>query len=699
MKKLCLTLIVILTTSCDSNRNKLSLAPIFTDKMILQQSQSNPIWGTAVPNSEITLTSSWGEKVVTMTKDSGKWILELPTPAYDKDIHKDGLSFVVSDGKTTIKKSDILIGEVWLASGQSNMEWRMNECDGCVVNQNEDIENSTNDLIRMFSVPQDLSGQRITSINWLSANPDNTGRFSAVAYYFAKKLHEHLDIPIGIVNSSWGGTRIEAWISPQKLSVLDQTKNIINDEYTLAGFKNFYDQQNSSIANYFSHQYGYKTYPLPITRRNELWSEFEERWELLDLDDSEFKEINFDDSSWDYWKPTLNNFGGLKSGGRFEAVFDQADLLLSNGIIWYRTYVEISDLSKDYYLSVEKGIDDGDQTYFNGRLVGNTYGWSLERKYFIPKELLKKGKNLIAFRVTDPGGDGGFNSHPKLYNNDHSIELPFENFKFKHHAFIPGGTNILVHGYSKSQLDKLDQKERDEVLSITPVDSQNQFSAMYENMLLPIIPYGLRGYIWYQGESNVSNYNDYRDLLKGMIEDWRSAWTAELPFYYAQIAPFNYEESQISQGVRDAQRKVLEKVTKTGMAVLLDIGEKNDIHPENKKDVGERLSLHALKNEYNLNITANGPLYKSHVRKGSQIEISFDYIANGLVSDGTLSGFEVAGDDGIFYSALAKIENNKIVVSSNKVINPVHVRYGWKNWFVGTLFNSEGLPASSFSSI
>ncbi|MCH1385976.1 MAG: sialate O-acetylesterase, partial [Flavobacteriaceae bacterium] len=175
--------------------------------------------------------------------------------------------------------------------------------------------------------------------------------------------------------------------------------------------------------------------------------------------------------------------------------------------------------------------------------------------------------------------------------------------------------------------------------------------------------------------------------------------SVDLPFYFAQIAPYIYDKNQSSQGLRDAQRKTLERVKNTGMAVLLDIGEENDIHPENKKDVGERLALHALKNQYNFNLVANGPLYKNHVRKGSRIEVYFDHVANGLVSNGRLTGFEVAGEDGTFVPAFAQIAKNKIVVSSNKITKPVHVRYGWKNWFAGTLFNSEGLPASSFSSL
>ena len=237
-------------------------------------------------------------------------------------------------------------------------------------------------------------------------------------------------------------------------------------------------------------------------------------------------------------------------------------------------------------------------------------------------------------------------------------------------------------------------------MSVPQLLDRNGFSAMYESMLSPVIPFGIKGVIWYQGESNVSNYDEYTNLFSAMIEDWRSAWSSDdLPFYFAQIAPFIYEKSAISQGLRDAQRKTLYKTKNTGMAVLLDIGEEKDIHPENKKDVGERLALHALKNQYNFNLVANGPLYKNHVSKGSEIEVSFDDIANGLVSNGKLRGFEIAAKDSIFYPALAEIVNNKIIVSSNQVMNPIHVRYGWKNWFVGTLFNSEGLPASSFSSL
>ena len=200
-------------------------------------------------------------------------------------------------------------------------------------------------------------------------------------------------------------------------------------------------------------------------------------------------------------------------------------------------------------------------------------------------------------------------------------------------------------------------------------------------------------------ESNVSNHHEYSNLFSGMIDDWRSAWGSDLPFYFAQIAPFEYDKELNSESLRESQRKVLGKAKKTGMAVLLDIGEKDDIHPENKKDVGERLSLHALKNQYNFEVEASGPLYKTHNINRSQIEVEFEHSSNGLYSDGKLTGFEVAGDDGVFYPAKASILINKIIVFSKEVSKPINVRYGWQNWFIGNLFNSEGLPASSFSSL
>ena len=689
----------LLICACNSPKSELSIATIFSDQMVLQQQQSNPIWGNATPDSKITLSTSWGANISTQTDALGQWKLQLPTPSYNTKEPFRSYTLEVTDGDSKIEIVDVLIGEVWLASGQSNMEWRMNQCEGCVINQVQEIKNSTNPHIRMFSVPADLSGASLKYTTWLSASPENTGDFSAVAYYFAKSLYDELKVPIGIVNSSWGGTRIESWMSPKKLNQLDETKDLIAQDYSFSGYQELIKKRNDSIIKNLKIKYGFNSFDIPKTPvREELADEVLKLWKDLDLDDASFKNPEFDDSSWDNWTPGLHTYGGLKSDGRFESAYNESDPLLSDGVIWFRTVVEIDDITKDYILHIEKGIDDGDQTYFNGKLIGNTLGWNLERKYTIPKDLLKKGRNILAFRITDTGGGGGFNSLVSIYNEQNEIVLPFDKFKFKHHGFILSGTNFLVHHYSNEELINLPEELRKDITSNTSVTMQNQFSAMYEGMLSPVIPYGIKGFLWYQGESNVQNNHEYANLLSGMIEDWRSVWGSNLPFYYAQIAPYIYDENHNSQALREAQRKTLQKAEKTGMAVLLDIGEKLDIHPENKKDVGERLSYHALKNEYRMDIVADGPLYREHISRNNYIEVVFDHSDNGLVAKGDLNGFEVAGADGVFYPAQATIVKNKVRVFSNQVSKPIHVRYGWKNWFTGTLFNAEGLAASSFSS-
>ena len=697
---LCFLFVVILIGGCNAPKIELSVAQVFSNHMVLQQDQLNAIWGTSTPNIKITLTSSWGEKILTQSDALGNWMLYLPTPPYDKSPHSDGYTIDVTDGISEIEISDVLIGEVWLASGQSNMEWRMNQCEGCIINQTEEIKNSSNPFIRMFSVPADLTNESMRHTKWLSASQNNTGDFSATAYYFAKKLYDELKVPIGIVNSSWGGTRIESWISANKLNRLDETKGLIPEDYTFLGYQDDIKKQNESLIGDLNKKYGFSSFNVPsIPAKVELADQVLQIWEHLDLNDTSFKDPEFDDVSWGYWTPGLHDYGGLKSKGRFESVFKETDPLLSDAVIWFRAEIELNDLSKDYILHVEKGIDDGDQTYFNGKLIGNTLGWNLERKYTIPKSLLRKGRNTIAFRITDTGGGGGFNSPVRIYSDQESMVLPFEKFKFKHHGFIINGMNFVIHNYSYDELVELPEEVRKDISLKTSTNMQNQFSAMYECMLSPIMPYGVRGFIWYQGESNVQNFTDYTNLLSGLIDDWRSAWGSKLPFYFAQIAPYVYDDGQKSQGLREAQRKVLDQVDRTGMAVLVDIGEKLDIHPENKKDVGERLSLHALKNEYGRDIVTSGPLYRGHISRENHIEVFFDYAEDGLISKGDLRGFEVAGSDGVFYQANATISKNSITVCSNEVSEPLHVRYGWENWFEGTLFNSYGLPASSFSSL
>ena len=705
-------ILLIITISCnsiDENTPELSLPPVLSGNMILQQEQEVSFWGDSSSNALIKVSGSWGESSSTTADDSGKWILKIKTPSAGGP-YSISVSAQINKGESshtsktkTIKIDDILIGEVWLSSGQSNMEWRMNQCKDCIDDQEQEIANVNNNQIRMFSVPTDLSGEVIKNQKWLLANPENAKGFSSVAYFFARKLHKELKVPIGIVNSSWGGTRVEAWTSNNKLTKLESTKNKVPEIQDFELFENKLKILNDSINKLNEEKFGFKTYEIPKWTEDEhLWKRFIKDWENLDLEDKEYKSIDYDDSKWELWMPKYTDFGGgadYKSEGRFESVFNESNTLLSDGILWFRSKVNINDINQDHFLIINMGIDDSDQTYFNGELIGNTFSWNRERKYKISKNLLKKGGNVLAIRITDLRGGGGFNSPVVIKNNSSSDTLSFENFRFKHHAFITNSSSIVLHRLSHEELMNKTEKIKNEMAVGYLIDDPNGYSVLFEKMLKPIIPYTIKGALWYQGESNVGNYNEYQELFSGMIEDWRETWGYDFPFYYAQIAPFIYSPTENSQGLRDAQRKTLESTSNTGMAILMDIGEKDDIHPHNKQDVGKRLALLALDNDYNFDIVSSGPLYKSSINYKKYIEVDFENKGSGLYSKGELKDFEIAGNNKVFYNANVKIVGDKVRVSSKKVKNPKHVRYGWKNWTVGSLFNKEGLPASSFNSI
>ena len=688
-----------LIVSCQSTSKQkakavpLTLGSIFTDHMVLQQQEEVAFWGHYTAGEKVSVTGSWGKSIATTPNEKGDWELTIPTP-------KAGGPYqvTVTTKERTIVFKDVMIGEVWLSSGQSNMEWKLKQCEGCVLNQEEEIANANYNDIRMFTVPMDLTGEKIKEAKWLVTTPENTGNsnphygatgFSATAYFFARRLHKDLGVPIGIVNTAWGGTRVEAWTSAKKLNTLLPTKHL-----NLPTAYDFYSDQeklkvyNDSIAQLNESLFGFKTVEIPE------WSENMEGWSDLELNDAAYAKTNYDDTSWERWEQKIP--GVFK--GKLEAYFPDNDKLLSDGVIWFRTKINVEDISSDYQLHFKDGIDDGDQTYFNGQLVGNTFGWNTPRKYTIPKELLKKGENVIALRIIDLGGLGGWNGSIILKNATNSQTIPFDTFKFKHQAFVLSN-RFLIHNREIQTLKEQTAYLRKEIKEGVTLNNPNAYGILFARMLKPVMPYTVKGAIWYQGESNVGNYRDYNTLFNGMIQDWRAHWGKEFPFYFAQIAPFQYSPASNAPGLRDAQRKTLKTTPKTGMAILMDIGEKEDIHPKNKQDVGERLALLALAKDYGYDLVSSGPLYKSHEVFPTYIEVDFDEKGTGLMHKTILEDFEIAGEDGVFHPAQARIVNNKVRVSAQKVSNPKEVRYAWKNWTSGTLFNKEGLPASSFSSV
>ena len=333
-----------------------------------------------------------------------------------------------------------------------------------------------------------------------------------------------------------------------------------------------------------------------------------------------------------------------------------------------------------------------DATYVNGEKVGGLAGtgyWNVPRTMKIPQSLLKKGKNTIAIRVIDTGGGGSVDGPLVLSNQDQSISLEGE-WKSRQIAEIYLG-KFYIYDLQTSIVN------RPNFLQLSP----NLPSVLFNAMIHPLVPFTIKGAIWYQGESNVGRDEQYKRLFPAMIKDWRKQWEEEFPFYFVQIAPFIYNPDpalQISQKLRDAQRLTL-KTPKTGMVVTLDIGNPVNIHPANKKDVGYRLAGLALANDYGKKIVASGPLFKDIKKAEGKLLVEFDFVASGLMCpDKVLTGFEIAGADKVYVKAQARIKDNMVEVSHPKISVPEHVRYAWRDDSPATLFNVEGLPASSFSS-
>ena len=652
---------MLYTFSCEPiPKNILKISGLFSDHMVLQQQQEVNFWGEYTAGQELTISGSWGTKSSTRADANGVWKTKMTTPEAGGPYI---LKIVTSDSTIVIK--DVLIGEVWLASGQSNMEmpvkgWPPNDV---IRNSTTEIEQANYPTIRMLTVKKNLSGNPLSFINgqWITTSPETVGDFSATAYFFARKLQQELKVPIGIIHSSWGGTAAEAWTSKgflEKLGDFDETINTFNNPE----FKN----STENTENWFKQL---SSQDIPVT---------EEEWQKIAFSDLAATEPNFDDSNW--------------TSMELPGTYDQLDSGEFDGAIWLRKEFDIKDASADYILKI-MAIDDMDATYINGQKVGGLAGdgyHDVAREIPIPKPLLVEGRNTIAIRAIDIGGGGSVTGPMTISNNKGAIISIEGSWKTRLVAEI---FNEKFYAYNLK--DSI--SERPSIFEFHP----NLPTVLFNAMINPLVPYTIKGAIWYQGESNVGRDEQYKRLFPTMITDWRDKWGYDFPFYFVQIAPFKYNpnpDEQVSQKLRDAQRYSL-RTPKTGMVVTLDIGNPTNIHPANKQDVGKRLAFLTLANDYMKDIVSSGPLYKRIEKSSSKLIIEFDHIGGGLVAAETgLSGFEIAGLDKTYVPAIAKIIGNKVVVSSPLVASPKNVRYAWRDTSSASLFNLEGLPASSFTS-
>lgn len=672
-----LFLILVTNYSCSDKEivKEFKVATVFSNRMVLQQNGSVSLWGSGEPNESIKVQTSWGELIKSEIDKNGTWKVLLKTPKSRGLTHK----ISVTSGDNKVEIEDVLLGEVWLASGQSNMEWPMA---AKIDNQTEEILNANYPKIRFFNVFRNLNNRNLEGSKWEKLNPDNAKNLSAVSYYFARKIRKDLNVPVGIIISAWGGTRVEAWTSLKKLAEMAPTSNEAKEINDLGDdYEKSVQLKNREIIKSNERYLDIKSIPIP----NNI-----SEWESLVLNDEDYFTTDFDDSQWDsiYWpNESTKNL-------KFEDIF-MPKSFAEDGVVWFRKNFDVKNPSETFYLTVENGIDDYDYTYINGKHIGTTLACCMGRKYEIPAGVIKEKNNLLAMRIIDVIGEGGFKSNLYLESESERIQLDKGNWRFKHHAFFLD-TSFQPHSYNFIDLTQKDSIIKNNLKRGIGNKNPNRYGILYQTMIKPLIPYKIKGVLWYQGESNVPNFQDYKTLFSGMILDWRENWGTSFPFYFAQIAPYQYDPESQSQSLREAQRKTLD-LEKTGMVITLDIGEEKDIHPSNKKDVGERFARLALVETYGIKgITPTGPLYKNKTLYPKYIDLSFEYVGNGLVGKENLQGFEIAGMDGEFYKAKASIIGDKVRVMSQKVKNPQRVRYGWKNYFKATLYNKDGLPASSF---
>ncbi|HKK77896.1 MAG TPA: sialate O-acetylesterase [Saprospiraceae bacterium] len=647
--------ILILITACkkDSATADIALHPLFTDGMVLQQSSEVTLWGTANTGRDITVESSWEATAQTTSDEEGNWSAVISTP-------EAGGSYQINviSGQDTQSIMDVLIGEVWLASGQSNMEMPLSGWPprDTILKSAREIAQADYSEIRMFTVARNYTTTPIDSVSgeWQRATSENVADFSATAYFFAERLHNSLNVPVGIIHSSWGGTVAEAWTSAEKLGTLgdfDETLATLHDP---------------SIQEAVDAWFGSLTsIPIPTT---------EEDWQSIDLQDEAFLKGNVSDDI--YESVTLPGAIDQFKSGNYD------------GVVWLKKTFTIEDADQDLSLQIG-AIDDMDATYINGEKVGGFEVpgfYNAERSFEVPNGILREGENTIAIRVIDTGG-GGSVSGPIVLSSPGGATLNLEGeWQLRTIAEIKDGRFYLYP-------PETDFDQRPNLRQF----NQNTPTALYNAMIHPLVPYQLAGAIWYQGESNVSRAEQYQELFPAMITDWRERWGEDFPFYFVQIAPYNYG-NDLSPNLRDAQRLSLE-TPNTGMVVTLDIGNPENIHPANKQDVGRRLAGLALKNDYGQDLVASGPLFRGVSFQGAMASITFDHTGSGLIAkDGLLTGFELAGEDKVFVSAVAKIVDDKVEVFSPGLSTPAYVRYAYTDVSTASLYNQEGLPASSFSS-
>ncbi len=621
------------------------VAPFFQSHMVIQRDTKAPVWGWDKPGAKVTVTLD-GKVVATVTADKdGAWLAKVgPVVA-------GGPHTLVVTGTTTVTLDDVLFGDVWICSGQSNMEMGI----GIAQNAKDEIAAADYPQIRLLMVQNATAAepQHLFSGAWAVCSPDTVaangwGGFSAAGYFFGREVYKAEKVPIGLIDSDWGGTVAQAWTSGGALK-------------TMPDFKPAVEQMEALVAATKKGNYDYDRELTAWYTRNDPGTA------------AKFNDAATATADWKTMALPQN--------------WEKAGLPDYDGIVWFRKEVTLPDdwAGKDITLSLGP-IDDIDTTYLNGEKVGGMNGWNQPRVYTVPGKLVKAGKNLIAVRVLDTGGGGGIFGHPAQ-------------------MFVARKDDATKTVSVAGDWPYKDTKELKTIAEPPPSrldQNPNAVSALYNAMIAPLEPAAIKGAIWYQGEANAGAPKQYQTLLPTMIADWRAHFSGgDFPFIIVSLANFMGVQSQPSEGgwaeIRESQWLTSLHGKGVGLAMAIDIGDAGNIHPTNKQEVGRRLALNAEALAYGKKIEYSGPQYKDCKVEGDKIRLTFTHVGAGLTAkDGKLIGFALAGADSKFVWADAVIDGDTIVVSAKDVPAPTTVRYGWANNPTCNLYNKDGLPAVPF---
>ncbi len=637
--KLKLLILSVLLASV-SAYGDVKLPKLISDGMVLQRNAKVNIWGWASGGEKITLNFI-GATYQTVANAQGEWSITL------SDLKVGGPYTMQIGGDNSITVKDIAVGDVWVCSGQSNMGFSMG---ALYTIYPDDIAQSENPFIRQFFVPSgfrfDGRDTDYKSGQWKSASPQNLRMFTAAGYYFALNLYRIYKVPIGLINASLGGSSAEAWISEEAIKAFPKYYEDALRFKDPEWMKKINRQDNERVSNWNR-----------ALRHNDEGYKNEQAWTDPKLNTSDWSTMHVPG----YW-----------AEGKFGA---------ENGVFWFRRDIQVPASMAGKAANIRLGrIVDADSVFINGRLIGGIGSQYAERNYKIPEGVLHEGSNAIVVRIINYIRHGGF--------------VPGKKYEL-----TADGQIINLEGDWKYKAGFVADPLEDRLFT------GKIPTALFKNMIAPMLNYRIKGVLWYQGESNTSKAFEHFSLFKTLITDWRNQWQqGDFPFIYAQLPNFvevNVESTKYDWAyLRETQLKTLFTVPNTGMAVSIDIGEWNDIHPLNKKELGYRLALAARKVAYGENkIVYLGPIYRGLKIANNQVILSFTNTGSGMVvkNGETLHCFEVCGKDGNYFPAEAHIVGNTIIVSCNKVIQPVAVRYAWANNPEGAnLYNKEGLPASPF---